>query len=675
MKSGFIKFIIVLLIVMAAGTASSQQHSKNTAADLERVIDLQELEKLHKNALERGDEKFAGEIAQRFTSLQPEAQTSSPSEVKDGIAYFKEAPQGNAPEYIFNSPKVYDGMLVNQSDYHKLIDMKAGEDGCLYLAAVWKNALYPSGIATYKSTNNGLTWNYLYGFLYSSSYIGNISLLVESKDNSVKDSTRLIIFYNFSSNANMDNASLNFASWRVNGTGVQNSVIANASSGNEIAHLSAVTDGAFYQSATYFGAVFVEANATMQAGLKVRYIRTVNWGSTWTQVTILTNTNDFRVTADLKRSSPDSVYIAVERRIDASNYQIKVIATPFAPSASFRTVDLTSGFYKYTNPCITIRQTSPSSSILLTCIRSGSLVYYISTNNGASWSFENTISNSSTKSVSFAHCSSSPGGSKPFAIAWSSMQGDSVNLTRSELTTLHSNIKNRINKTGSTFSGYSPVSAVTYSDFDNFGGVAYAGVSASSPKDIYFNGSGFATVAAKFILEGQYNLAQDKLNMSDTVTAILRKPVSPYEPIDTARAILNLDDYTAVFYFNKVIASSMYIVFKHRNTIETWISGSNFIGLNSNDSAYKNLSTYQGSVYAFNQKNLRPSPPRFGFFTGDVNQDGTVDASDLSMIDNDAVNFVSGYFATDLTGDNYTDATDYSLADNNASRYISVARP
>jgi hypothetical protein len=47
----------------------------------------------------------------------------------------------------------------------------------------------------------------------------------------------------------------------------------------------------------------------------------------------------------------------------------------------------------------------------------------------------------------------------------------------------------------------------------------------------------------------------------------------------------------------------------------------------------------------------------------------------VSLIDNDAVNFVSGYVVTDITGDNFVDASDFSIADNNAANFVSVSRP
>ncbi len=69
------------------------------------------------------------------------------------------------------------------------------------------------------------------------------------------------------------------------------------------------------------------------------------------------------------------------------------------------------------------------------------------------------------------------------------------------------------------------------------------------------------------------------------------------------------------------------------------------------------------------------SPLKFAIYGGDVNRDGTVDATDLSLIDNDATAFAGGYIVTDLTGDNFTDGTDYAIADNNAGNFVSVVTP
>ena len=74
---------------------------------------------------------------------------------------------------------------------------------------------------------------------------------------------------------------------------------------------------------------------------------------------------------------------------------------------------------------------------------------------------------------------------------------------------------------------------------------------------------------------------------------------------------------------------------------------------------------------------IRDSPDhyRWGNFSGDVNQDNTIDASDLALIDNDATNFISGYVVTDLTGDDFVDGTDFAIADNNAANFVGAITP
>ena len=69
------------------------------------------------------------------------------------------------------------------------------------------------------------------------------------------------------------------------------------------------------------------------------------------------------------------------------------------------------------------------------------------------------------------------------------------------------------------------------------------------------------------------------------------------------------------------------------------------------------------------------SPVRFAAYSGDVDQDGSVDASDVSSIDNDANNSVTGYVNTDLSGDKFVDAIDVSIVDNNSSNTVSAIIP
>ncbi|MEZ4821021.1 MAG: hypothetical protein R2942_00915 [Ignavibacteria bacterium] len=72
---------------------------------------------------------------------------------------------------------------------------------------------------------------------------------------------------------------------------------------------------------------------------------------------------------------------------------------------------------------------------------------------------------------------------------------------------------------------------------------------------------------------------------------------------------------------------------------------------------------------------VKASPVRYAAYSGDVNQDGIVDASDLININNDAVLFTTGYKVTDITGNNVTDLSDIVLCMNNSSIFVSKITP
>ncbi len=66
---------------------------------------------------------------------------------------------------------------------------------------------------------------------------------------------------------------------------------------------------------------------------------------------------------------------------------------------------------------------------------------------------------------------------------------------------------------------------------------------------------------------------------------------------------------------------------------------------------------------------------KFAFYSGDVNQDGTIDASEMLPAENDASTFAFGYHETDSTGDGVTDLSDMVHIENNAGFLIFYARP
>lgn len=178
----------------------------------------------------------------------------------------------------------------------------------------------------------------------------------------------------------------------------------------------------------------------------------------------------------------------------------------------------------------------------------------------------------------------------------------------------------------------------------------------------------YKTLHATALIQGFYDSTTNKM-ISDTASMYFRMPLPPYLLSDSSKAVLDSNG-NAVFYFNKVVNG--YRVFRHRNSIEIWTP--NPIPF-SGDSASYDFTIASSQAYGNNQIQLNSSPVKFGVYSGDVNQDGTVDLTDGSLIDNDALNFATGYLSTDLNGDEIIDVADAVFADNNAFNFVSKIRP
>ncbi len=172
------------------------------------------------------------------------------------------------------------------------------------------------------------------------------------------------------------------------------------------------------------------------------------------------------------------------------------------------------------------------------------------------------------------------------------------------------------------------------------------------------------------IPEGYYNLNLNRLNIRDTATVFLRNNFYPYQVRDSLRGVIDSVSFSGTFTFVNAPVGTYYIVVRTRNTVETWSSaGTMFVP----DSSTNYNFTSSGSK-AFGN-NVLSLGDKWCIYSGDVNQNGSIDAEDLSLVDNDAFNFEEGYLATDVTGNNVTDASDLAIADNNAFNYVSLIRP
>ena len=164
---------------------------------------------------------------------------------------------------------------------------------------------------------------------------------------------------------------------------------------------------------------------------------------------------------------------------------------------------------------------------------------------------------------------------------------------------------------------------------------------------------------------------------TDSIIISLWKPDSLTNPTPVYRSKTILHTNGDVFLSlskPRFLGNSYYISINHRNSIETWSAAP--VALSSNTISY-DFTTSASQAYGDGTnsplKNVENGV--YVIYGGDVNQDGTVDGSDMGLTENDVSAFEYGYNTTDCTGDGATDGSDMTLIENNTSLFLFSATP
>lgn len=159
-------------------------------------------------------------------------------------------------------------------------------------------------------------------------------------------------------------------------------------------------------------------------------------------------------------------------------------------------------------------------------------------------------------------------------------------------------------------------------------------------------------VSFKAILEGHFN---GSTMIPDSVSVELRNNSLPYNIIDQATLYLDNSGTGTGKFYNAINNTSYYLVIKHKGSIETWsATAQTFL----NNVLQYDFTTASNKAFG---NNLKLINGKWCLYSGDVNQDGFVDSSDLNNIYLNNVVGINGNNSTDITGDNFTDVSDLSL--------------
>jgi alpha-tubulin suppressor-like RCC1 family protein len=184
-------------------------------------------------------------------------------------------------------------------------------------------------------------------------------------------------------------------------------------------------------------------------------------------------------------------------------------------------------------------------------------------------------------------------------------------------------------------------------------------------------------VTARLFIQGYYNgnnkmtpvLRNEGIGSSakdvDTIEVELRNPNPPFGLVESSKEIVKINGWTSANFATNT--GTYYIVIKHRNGVQTWSASPVTIP------AIYDFTTDANKAYGSNQ--VQVSVNKWAFYSGDINQDNSIDAFDYLLLAPDIVSGNGGYLSTDLNGDGTIDSFDYLILDPNLISGIGLSSP
>jgi hypothetical protein len=157
-------------------------------------------------------------------------------------------------------------------------------------------------------------------------------------------------------------------------------------------------------------------------------------------------------------------------------------------------------------------------------------------------------------------------------------------------------------------------------------------------------------------------------SIADTITVELRN-ASTQALAYSNTATISTTGIANVTFAGEVSGSSYYIVIKHRNSIATWSANPVLF------SAATSYSFASSDAQAIGNNLANLGNGVYGIFSGDLNQDGSVDFNDYPALDIASSDGVLGYDPNDLNGDAAVDFNDYPIIDVNSSNGVISITP
>ena len=159
-------------------------------------------------------------------------------------------------------------------------------------------------------------------------------------------------------------------------------------------------------------------------------------------------------------------------------------------------------------------------------------------------------------------------------------------------------------------------------------------------------------------------------SVCDTLEVSLASPVTPHNVLHTVKGTVDLNGTGDFTFIGAGSNEYYYIVVKHRNSLEIWSADSVSFLLPNVNYDFSNLSSK-----AFGSNQISVGGGKFAMYSGDLNQDGIINYTDVILSETGIQSFAYGYVVQDLNGDSFVESADFSLVENNAVSGLSVIKP
>jgi hypothetical protein len=388
-----------------------------------------------------------------------------------------------------NDVKVYSGSLRYGS--RREIALDADTSGNLYVAV--NGIAYDTGssVLVYRSTNNGLAWSLVQGFVYSRSIVQSIDMCVTD---TLAGHWLISVAWVAQPRVADLGGSLYWGSFLEDGSHWRYNLIAGTTSGTAYRNPSICTDGKYYipqSTYHYVAAEYITPSTGNSRGLYI--VSTYNWGAAWaTPDTSIYGYKEGTPTIAVDwSSSPDSLLVGFSRTFSSTTGGIRVARNSLSYNANWGISYVTSGGWHY-DPSFAIDPLTGYGIASYTTNSSGNLDahYVYSTDRFATYTMD-SIATSTTDQEELTAVAQAPW-SSPTMSGWRVVYRTSAGGGGIMYKFLGNTLHSFYSVSPTLVSQYTPsgiivpaLAAVKDPVNVSLGDVAYAGI---GPVDVWFDG-------------------------------------------------------------------------------------------------------------------------------------------------------------------------------------------